>query len=526
MLRDALESRIARLIERARAEDAGTLANAPPTSTLALVVEQQIDASIDRLVMDIPMRAAVRERPELARTWPLYVSAAKSDSAEDSALLLLWQLDSGRVDVPNDKAAIKALLTEAHALINAIEHQVTEDRHRIAMAIDAGHPHHSLVGGMRDMPKDGLRKRGAKGQLAVEDGYVEVLAPGYGSAQLHFPLACLSETIVDSLREWRGSKGLRHWAALQRLLSVEGGRSGRVTWNLDDHLEALGYSEKTRTRRDIRADVVGEVELLTKMELAVYDKNGKLRLEQALLTPILKAKRQVEDTNTWVLEGLTLEVHPLLYEGVRDPKTGELGKNWYPQTIEVAKLDDVRFPYAIALGIVLPIRWRWAWGVGKDHCALSGANLLNLAGIKYDRARASRAWSALQRNMDALIGINALGRYEWVREPETLNGLCHLYPPTWAVNRTIHSLPPIEKPTPKVAATGKELREWREGRGWTQAKLAETLGVVVRTVNGAEAKPDAALGPAVAKRLKDLVAKDAAEKKPPSSPPPELDQEI
>ena len=372
------------------------------------------------------------------------------------------------------------------------------------MAIDAGHPHHSLIGGMRDIPRDGVRKRGARVQVPVEDGYVDVLAPDCGPVQLHFPLESLNETILDTLRVWRGSKGLRHWAALQRLLSVEGGRSGRVQWKLEEHLEACGYSQRSREDAKLRGEIAHEVELLTKMELAVYDRNGKLRLRQALLTPITKAERQIEGTDTWALEGLVLEVHPLLYDGVRDGKTGRVGTNWYPQTIELAQLDDVRFPYAIALGLVLPMRWRWVWAQDQKFCALSGASLLRTAGITYDRRRAGPAWSSLRRTLDQLQAINALGRYEWVRNPETLDGVCHLYPPLWAIDRTVHALPPLEAKPSSLPSLGRELRVWRRARELTQKDAAELLGVSERTVRNAEVASESGLGPALTKALNRL----------------------
>jgi hypothetical protein len=500
MLHEALQARIETLLEQARADSAELLAEASPASHLARLVEERINASIETLVLETQLRPAVRARPALAKRWPLCVSSAPTPSHDARVLRCLWQF--GLID--GREATDIDLLTEAYGLIATVEHEVSEDRRRAAMAIDAGHPHHSLVSGMRDIPKDGMRKRGAKAQLPVDNGYARVLAPNGSSAQLHFPLAGLNESILETLREWRGPKGLRHWAALQRLLSVEGGRSGRVTWRLDEHLDAIGYAERTRRNPDVRADVAKEVELLTQLELAVYDSQGKLRLRQALVTPITKAERQIEGTDTWALEGLDLVIHPLLYDGVRDPKTGQIGSHWYPQTTELAKLDDVRFPYAIPLGLVLPIRWRWSWTEGRDHCALSGASLLNAAGIPHINRRSDRAWLALRKTLDELLHIKALGRYEWEREPETLNGLCRLYPPEWAVDRTVHALPPIEKPHTKLPANGRELREWRKRKEWTQEQLAKRLIVSLRTIEAAESNTETPLGPAIRKNIHRL----------------------
>ena len=70
---------------------------------------------------------------------------------------------------------------------------------------------------------------------------------------------------------------------------------------------------------------------------------------------------------------MQLTINPLLYAGVREPgEHGRLGRNWHPAPVELAQVDDVRHPHTIALGLLLPIRWRLALEEGKDHITLTG----------------------------------------------------------------------------------------------------------------------------------------------------------
>jgi hypothetical protein len=366
---------------------------------------------------------------------------------------------------------------------------IQRDLQRPALAVDAGREHHDLVSGMRDFPKD-KKPRMAK----VFDGRVEVMAPDGRSVQLALVLdrtGGLHQATIETLREWRGWEGVRHWAALQRLFSVEGGRSGSVRWTLDAHLDALGYADRARRDPAIRKRVASEVELLTKLELAVYAPDGSLRARQPLIA--VGTKYDALRGSEWALEGMELRVNEWLYRGVRDPKTGELGSDWHPAPVELAQIDHARFPHAIVLGLILPIRWRWDLGK-RDHCALSGATLLATAGIPYNHHNTKRAWEALHRNLDELRARDGLGRYEWDGEPWTLTAVCRLYPPQWVRDRVIHRIVPHELPLPPAVATGRELRKWREERHWTQAQAARALGVGERTLRLAESTPDKPLG--------------------------------
>src|SRR5690606_21508986 len=109
-------------------------------------------------------------------------------------------------------------------------------------------------------------------EVEMEGVRLELLSPDKGAIQLTLPWGgsrSLLEELQIALREWRGPEGLRHWAAILRLLSVEGGRTGFVRWTVDDHLEALGVPQAKRTERRNRDRAARLVELMTRLELAV-----------------------------------------------------------------------------------------------------------------------------------------------------------------------------------------------------------------------------------------------------------------
>src|SRR5690606_4505334 len=198
--------------------------------------------------------------------------------------------------------------------------------------------------------------------VEMEGVRLELLSPDKGAIQLTLPWGgsrSLLEELAVALREWRGPEGLRHWAAIQRLLTVEGGRTGLVRWTVDDHLEALGVPQAKRSEKKNRAKAARLVELMTKLELQVISPDGKKWKSWPLLL-VAEKSGQIKGSK-WTLDGMILKIHPLLYRGVRK-ENGEIGSNWFPVPAELAQIDHNRFRYAIPLGLLIAARWRWDMG--------------------------------------------------------------------------------------------------------------------------------------------------------------------
>ncbi len=191
------------------------------------------------------------------------------------------------------------------------------------------------------------------------------LDPEQRSIQLELPLEGIQEELINTLRALLGPMSLRHWAAMQHALSIKAGRVGQYVWNLQDHM-------------NVHAEI---------------------------------------------------QLHPALYAGVRNPATGEIGSNWYPQAPGIPRIDHTKRPHAIALGLILPIRWRWAWLQGRDCISMTGASLLRAAGITYYKAKPSRTWKRLEDNLEELRRADGPGAFDWASSPWTLQGLIRLYPP-------------------------------------------------------------------------------------------------
>lgn len=380
-------------------------------------------------------------------------------------------------------------------LVASAELDVQEAQKRPAIAIDAGSVHHELLSGWRDLPKDRkLRK------TPVQNGWAEIIYPGK-QLGLRLNVQDLPERIVHAVREWKHWQGLRHWAALQ-LLFTDAGRTGRIRWTLEAHLDALGYGERSRRDAKVRAMVAAEVDALTRMEIAIYHPDGTVRLRGPVLA--VTQRGEAMRGSEWRLEGLELVIHPVLYEGVRK-SSGEIGRLWAPAPVELARIDHVRLPYAIALGLILPIRWRWDLTEDTDHIVLTGAKLLEAAGIRIQAQHPQRAWEALQENMEELQQVGGLGHFEWEEGPPwTLNGRCRLYQPQWVRERMVHGLIPPEPVALQAPLTGAELRSWRATRGWTQQEAADQLKVSRRTVIRAEAMPEEPLPPSIRTALQNL----------------------
>jgi DNA-binding XRE family transcriptional regulator len=368
------------------------------------------------------------------------------------------------------------------------------------IAVDAGKHHNDMVGGWRDIKQDGRRHHCAPSDLPVklEDQIerIELLAPGT-STQLQLPISELEtahDSAINALRRLRGPEGLRHWAALLKLFSVEGGRRGTYRWLLDEHLEALGYDERQRRDPEVRAQAVRMVEFLVSLELAIYTPGGALRERRRLLLETGRFERL--QGSEWKIEGLEFQMNERVYGGVR-ASTGEIGQNWMPAPIELAKIDHVRFPHAHGLGMLLAIRFRWRLNEDADFILISGENLLKLSGIFYDSHRITRTWDKLRHTLDELVRVGQLQSYQWQLpgDPWSLDGMCRIQSANWLTDRVGRAIHGDEKPPDADRpVTGAELKVWREKRGLSQREAAKRLKIGHAAISKAEARPSDPLG--------------------------------
>jgi hypothetical protein len=537
--REELEARIrvrlARALEHLRHNfDAGFALPEAEGEALVTDTATEILAHVESELVPAKLRRAVLARDELVNRWPWPSDRQRPGSAV-SALITIsgtpppgelapftWPPDVAPRDVaewagpvigekyPEVARQLMEMAARGLSFLNvpqwaalavlySAREAVERDRHRPAMALDAGQPHHELLMGWRDYPK------GKSVERPVREGRIELLAPGK-SVQLALDLGpdfSMSEDLVRAIRVLRDWEGLRNWAAIQRLLSVEGGRVGWVRWTLDGHLNALGITAKERWRPSVRRDVAQQVEAFTRLELVAYDQQGRIRERRPLLLAGAKFDR-LRDSE-WELDGMELQINPLLYSGVREDG-GKLGSNWYPAPVALARVDHHRHRYTLALGLILPMRWRLALAdtPPRDHVTLTGESALRLAGIPYQKHDPGKAWDALARDLEELRRIDGLGRWEWdaAGPARALAGRLHLWPALWVVDRTIHGVRPLELPPGPPILTGAELKAWRKGRNLTQAGAAEVLGVSPRTVMRAELAGAEGLSPLLADKLR------------------------
>lgn len=389
--------------------------------------------------------------------------------------------------------------------IYAADQDIDMGLSRKSMAIDAGKTHQDLIVGWTELPK---RPGETANRLFIKDGtQVRLLAPGR-SVQLDLPMdgaRSIHDATIHTLRQLQGWKGLRNWAALQRLLSIEGERMGWVRWTMDDHMIALGYGQRAKDDTAKRDDIAKQIEMLTQIELEVFDKHGNT-IDQHPVLLVAKRTKKIKDSK-YKLDGMVLQLNPLLYQGVRNSKTKKVGNKWLPAPIDIARINHTKHPYAIALGMILPIRWRWRLWEGKEHVALTGNNLLQLAGIKIQKANPERAWKALKRDLDKLKEIGGLGKYTWKDKDAqwTADNVCYLYPPNWVVDRAIFKIHPDEKKKLPPPVTGVDLKQWREQNGLTQIQAAKKIGVNISSIQRSEKHADKKIGPSIRKKFDQIV---------------------
>lgn len=386
--------------------------------------------------------------------------------------------------------------------------EVDRDRRRPVIAVDAGKVHHELLmGWTQAATAQALDFRQA------EPSYVELLLPGQQQVSLGLPGEA-HERLIEELRGWRSATGLRTYATILHLLSIRGARSGFVRWTLEEHLDVQGVPRKERREARLRAEAE-EVELLTRMELAVKDGSGRTRERRPLF--IVGSRHERLHGSKWKLDGMELQVNPLIWSGVRNMDSGKLGKNYGLAVESLPRLNPRTNPAALALGLILPMRFRLALNEGKDFHDMRGALVLRYAGLRFDRHNPGRTWGALGADLDVLQREGGVRRWEWRGDGKpSLENVLRFYVAEGHLDRLALGVTPVEAPARPL--TGAELLTWRKHTGLSQRNAAKALGVSFSTVQRAEKAADELLGPALRDALRHALdhAREAAE--PPEEP--------
>ena len=322
--------------------------------------------------------------------------------------------------------------------------------------------------------------------------------------------------IVQLVAKTRGAVGVRNWLALLGLLSAKGGATGSVQWTLEEHLKALGISERHQRMpkvRELHRDIVVG---LTKLWIAKFDERGREVWKHPLfLIAGERGARLDKFGNVVDLDGLILQINEYVYAPVRNPVTKELDNRQWPTPAALAQLDhDPNHDGpAILLGTEILFMLKPAFEAGRNAHSFA-RRLMEYAGIpvvgepetdEQGRPKANagltyhKALARLEETLETLRRIEVIGAWHWKDGRATLDGVIYLEPSHLSAVHKVGLLP-MEAPPPRTdPQTGADLVGWRKGKGLSQADAAARLGVSVRTLKGAEAKRARPLGPALRK---------------------------
>jgi DNA-binding XRE family transcriptional regulator len=330
--------------------------------------------------------------------------------------------------------------------------------------------------------------------------------------------------VCDFIGMGAGAEGLRQYHAMNVGLSAQG-RTGRFTWTLDAHMDALRVSKAWRQRPENRTKILNHVLAMLRIQVrtgtSIKGKRGRFRTRSAPMFHVLVTEREVDsmdDLSRAAITGLELAINPVLYGGVRRGldglgSSGAIGRNWFPIPSRLATIDSHRFGPALYIGTNLLHGFHAAW---KDRRGASPyarrkvGTLLNVGRIKVRKRNHVEAVQRLERNLAELVKVELLSGWEYATEGEPhMATVVVLRVAEWIEDRTIHGVRAIEGPpsksSPRLVVSGDDLRAWRKSEGLTQAGLAERLKVHRNTIKRAEKNE------AITPRLRAALASLSAE---------------
>lgn len=303
-------------------------------------------------------------------------------------------------------------------------------------------------------------------------------------------IADMKEKLTGMLKYLYGFEGLRDYATLMSM-SAQQGAPEVIKWRIDDHLQLQGR-EPTLVSVEERKEIARRICGLQYIFVRLLSQDREGQTPSGIAEPLFTVPTYYYSGDT--LTGMDLRKAPVLNKGIRKPN-GELGKNYFAQTQELIKLSVHDFPFAMALGLALPGRWKLEFRRTRaTHIDLRGENVLELGKIEYSRIHPGRTWDILEKNLSKLVEIGALGEFYWKYEPNSLNGVLRLSMPESAASRLTGevkgSIPPFNQGY--EVCTGKDLKAWRKRHGLTQARLGALAGVQKARIAKVEREKDGA----------------------------------
>jgi len=430
---------------------------------------------------EVALLDAIRWARESLEQLDVDGQAAAIEKQEEANLQELQRREEFLLRDP-DGGPNRVLSPYALGLLFFVWREVEGNRRKIGIALDAGNAHRSVLEGLVHLPKDPRKEWKLHEE---EGGYFELLAPGGEPQQfvLTLPGEHMAEQLQQAIRTLRGFKGIRHWLAFQVGFTGPGRRLGTMRWTVDEHLDALRVPRRQR-RPEVIAEAVRMAELFLALEI-LHRKTPTARdFERG---PVFHVHHWHGRQNAGQLrlDGVEFRINPWLYSGVRKTN-GDMGENFGWAPAELAGVDHARHPHTIALGAVLPVRWRMAYGENEaTYVDLGGDRVARAAGLNFKRHNSGRAWNALKRDLCELQRISGVGAWEWRRGDPSLQNVLRLHMPPMMRDRLVAGVRPVEIAA-TLPITGEELRAWRKGRDLTQMALATACGMGEATVRRVE----------------------------------------
>jgi hypothetical protein len=417
----------------------------------------------------------------------------------------------GRSNAPAVEAHARAMAhwpVDVCALVVACEREVRDDARRKVVPIPSTREAAAALTVISQGPKgpwEQMQRTGGTYELVwAGERRSYQLALQFGTPDFD---VCIIKGILDELQE----DGLRDWLLLHRM-AAEQGRKGNFVWRWSEHRDRSAYAR--RIAQDNVSDRAAAEAVTTRLwrlksaEIRAYRKGQGGREGWVRLGPFGLLDIPAGIRNGTFLESAMLAINPVLYEGARhDSPTPHFAL--LPD--EALLLDGKRL--RLATMAALAMRYARDEGCLVRRKARTLWEDLNAGGGAPAAKHWPRTESILHRALDDLGRIGVLG--DWVREPGPYGPevLYTLRPPAWLCDQLVHGITPELGPSKaKLPHTGAELVTWRKERGWSQAKAAVELGLVLKTLQRAELGSTKPLGKTVSEALEGFEVKKSASK--------------